>query len=89
MKDSDRNNAKNETPDIFIAVKHAYSKYLKIVNFSMETFKLAISLHVQKVGFELVSRLAVFGMSGNRSPKKVYSVGEGLRDIPKEGACWV
>ena len=22
MKDSDRNNAKNETPDIFIAVKH-------------------------------------------------------------------
>ena len=55
----------------------------------METFKLVISLHVQKVGFESVSRLAVFGMSGNRSPKKVYSVGEGLRDIPKEGSCSV
>ena len=55
----------------------------------METFKLVVSLHVHKVGFELVSRLAVFEMSGNRSLKKVYSVGEGLRDIPKEGSCWV
>ena len=55
----------------------------------METFKLVISLHVQKVGFELVSHLAVFGMPGIRSPKKNYSVGEGLRDIPKEGSCWV
>ena len=55
----------------------------------METFKLVVSLHVQKVGFELVSRLAVFEMSGKCSLKKVYSVGEGLRDIPKEGSCWV
>ena len=55
----------------------------------METFELGISLHVHKVGFELVSFSRFRDMSRNRSPKKVYSVGEGLRDIPKEGSCWV
>ena len=34
---------------------YALAKYLKIVNFSMETLKLGILLHVHKVGFELVS----------------------------------
>ena len=79
VKDSDRNNS-NETRDIFLSSRTcdlAHSKYLKIVNFSMETFKLTKVFGCMCTSWVFNwSPLAAFGMSRN-TPKRKFIRGMG------------